>query len=175
MSKLRLASCRRLLTTGIAAVVLGVGGVALAPTASAATVSTAYTCYSFLGVYSGTTTLTVTAPATARVNQSVPVSVTAKLNGVLIPLDLTVSSSLDLLVSGSQWGFLRVYGPTIAVYANTPIPDQTLTANLTLTTAGTVNLSAIGSNMTAIWGGNPYSAGCTLQSTPGIGASITVT
>ncbi|GAA0258875.1 hypothetical protein [Cryptosporangium japonicum] len=140
--------------------------------AQADTVSVNYSCeIPLTGTQTGDVDVTITAPATATVGETVDVTVTTGPIPILPPIDLdagSVTPSGEVTVSGAQTGAVAVTGTanTEPYPANQPVQLTALTGQLTLTTAGDVELSPGAVNATAVTIFGTFTIPCVPSATP---------
>jgi|KBSSwiStaDraftv2_1062776.scaffolds.fasta_scaffold03315_9 hypothetical protein len=171
---------RRSATIGAVFVALGAGTLALAPSASAttSTVTASYTCTATKSGLSssGTESIAVTAPATAHVGDTVPISVAIAYSTITSPIDATTSGYQDF-VYGNGWadfGFFRVSSPTYTLTSGHAIPDATLTGSLHVTTTGTYGIGPVDGGIAAIINGVEHDASCSITTGSSAVATIVV-
>jgi hypothetical protein len=151
-----------------------------APAAYADTVTVNYSCEVPLsGAQTGDIDVTITAPATAAVGDTVDISVTTGPTPFVTPIDLaagSVTATGDGTVSGAQTGTFTVTGPanTEAVPAGSHVTLPPMTGQLTLTSAGQVDLSPGTATAVAATVFGTFTVPCTPTSPPGVSASIQV-
>jgi hypothetical protein len=174
-SRLRLGSSALVLATA-AGLATFVGSVP----AHADTVSVNYSCQVPLsGTQSGAVEVTIEAPATAVVGDTVGITVTSSVSPVTTPLrlnrgDLTASGTVA--VSGAQTGTVQVTGQpnTAPIPAGTRVQLPPMTGKLTLTGAGQVDLTPGTATAVARTFFGTFTIPCTPTSPPGVAASIQV-
>lgn len=156
-------------------------GVALFATpAYADTVTVNYSCeVPVLGTQTADVDVTIDAPATAAVGDTVTVTVTNGPTPFVTPIDLdanSVSSSEDLTVSGAQSGTITATGPanTDPIPANSSVSLPPGSAQLTLTSAGQVDIAPGVITATAVTAFGTFAVPCTPTSPPAVAASIQV-
>jgi hypothetical protein len=146
--------------------------------AYADTVTVNYSCDTPIGTQTGDVDVTVNAPATAAVGDTVTVTVDTSAFPLSVPIDLAAGSitpSADLAVSGAQTGTLHVTGPANPdpVPAGGQVQLSELSGDLTLTAAGQTDLTP--GNITSIVATDfgTFTIVCTPTAAPGVAASIT--
>jgi hypothetical protein len=148
--------------------------------AYADTVTVNYTCEVPLsGTQVGDVDVTITAPATATVGETVDVTVTTGPSPVIPPIDLDAGSVVpngDVAVSGAQTDTLTVIGPANAeaLPAGVAVQLPPMTGQLTLTTAGQVDLTPGAANGVATTIFGTFTLPCVPTTPPGVAASIQV-
>ncbi|TQS44778.1 hypothetical protein [Cryptosporangium phraense] len=167
--------------TAAAVLVLAAGSTfVLAPPAYADTVTVNYSCeVPLTGTLTGDVDVTITAPATAAVGDTVEVTVQTGPAPFTAPIDLeagSVTPSIEVTVGGAQTGSFTAQGTpnTEPIPANTPITPAPMTGSLTLTGAGQVDLSPGTITATAVTVFGTFAIPCTPTSTPPVAASIAV-
>ena len=149
--------------------------------ALADTVTVNYSCeIPLTGTQSGDVDVTITAPATAAVGETVDITVETGPVPILPPIDLdagSVTPSGNVELTGAQTGSVTVTGtPNVDPYpANQPVQLAAMTGQLTLTTAGDVELrpGAFSAVATTIFG--TFTIPCTPTTPPApVSAVITV-
>jgi hypothetical protein len=156
------------------------GVVATGPAAHADVVTVNYSCETILGTQVGDVELTVEAPATAVVGDTVEVKVTPGPTPFTSPLDLpegSVTATATAVISGAQTGTFELTGPANPepIPANTPVTLQPLTGSFTVTSPGQVDLTPGNVTVTAdvpLIG--VLTVPCTLTSPAPVAASIQV-
>ena len=154
--------------------------VALPQTAYADTVTVNYSCeIPLTGTQTGDVDVTITAPATAAVGETVDVTVTTGPVPILPPIDLgagSVTPSGEVTLTGAQTGTVAVTGTANPepYPANQPVQLTAMTGQLTLTTAGDVELRPGNFSATAVTIFGTFAIPCTPTSTPAVAAVITV-
>ncbi|MFB9321494.1 hypothetical protein [Cryptosporangium minutisporangium] len=148
--------------------------------AHADTVTVNYACETPLsGTQTGDVEVTVTAPATATVGETVEITVTTGPTPVVAPIELaagSVTPSAEGIVSGAQTGTVIVTGPpnAEAIPAGSPVQLPPMIGQLTLTTAGQVDLTPGTASAVASTIFGTFTIPCTPASPPGVAASIQV-
>jgi hypothetical protein len=148
--------------------------------AYADTVTVNYSCEIPLSAaQTGDIDVTITAPATAAVGDTVDLTVTTGPTPFVSPIDLaagSVTATGDGTVSGAQTGTFTVTAPanTVTIPAGTQAQLEPMTGQLTLTSAGQVDLTPGNITFVASTIFGTFSVPCTPTSPPGVAASIQV-
>lgn len=168
------------LTVVTALATASAGAALFATPAYADTVTVNYSCEVPLsGTQIGDIDVTITAPATASVGDTVDITVTTGPTPFVTPIDLpagSVTATGETTVSGAQTGTISVTGPanTDPVPAGTAVTMPPMAGQLTLTAAGQVDLTPGSSTAVATIDLGTFSVPCTPTSPPGVAASIQV-
>jgi hypothetical protein len=169
----------RTLLRGAAAAITAAGAVAIpvaAGTAYAGTGQVPYQCQIFGTQFDYNATVTVTAPASAKVGDEVSVEADfSNLPGVApLPVQKWTTSG-SVTVSGAQSGTVPITAPerTGPIPAKGEIPIGKVSGKLTLTAAGEVGLAPAALSVLADAGAQATIA-CTPKAAPGSLATITV-
>ncbi|MFI5952551.1 hypothetical protein [Cryptosporangium sp. NPDC051539] len=171
---------RRITAAAVFVLAGGTSAFVMASPAYAGTVTVNYSCeVPLTGTLTGDVDVTITAPATAAVGDTVEITVQTGPAPFTAPIDLeagSVTPSIEVTVGGAQTGSVTAQGAPNAepVPANTPITPAPMTGSLALTSAGQVDLSPGPITATAVTIFGTFAIPCTPTSTPPVAASIQV-